>query len=58
MNSWDSGRGLVHFGPVTMTRHADDLKPGLGGPERLAEGKGAYHCKTRAFVVLSFGMGN
>lgn len=56
VNSWEPERGLVHFGPVVITRHADDLRLGIGGPERLAEGKGAYHCKTQAFVVLGLGM--
>ena len=55
-NGWEGARGLVHFGPIVLSRQADDLQPGLGGPERLAEGKGAYHCKTRAFVVLSLSM--
>lgn len=55
-NNWDAARGLVHFGPIEMTRQADNLPPGLGGPERLAHGKGAYHCETQAFVVLSVAM--
>ena len=56
-NGWEEARGVVHFGPIIITRRADDLKPGLGGPEDLALGKGAYHCETQAFIVLSFGMG-
>ena len=55
-NGWEGARGLVHFGPIVLARQADDLRPGLGGPESLAEGKGAYHCGTRAFVVLSLSM--
>jgi hypothetical protein len=55
-NAWDAGRGLVHFGPLEVTRHADDLSRGLGGSESIASGKGAYHCDTKAFVVLSLGM--
>ena len=55
-NSWDAGRGLVHFGPIELSRHADDLRPGLGGFESIALGKGAYHCATKAFIVLSLGM--
>ena len=55
-NGWDHGRGLVHFGPIELTRHADDLRLGLGGSESIASGKGAYHCETKAFVVLSLAM--
>jgi hypothetical protein len=55
-NAWDADRGLVHFGPIELTRHAADLKPGLGGPDSIASGKGAYHCGTKAFVVLSLVM--
>lgn len=55
-NAWEAGRGLVHFGPVELSRHADNLSPGLGGSESIASGKGAYHCATKAFVVLSLGM--
>jgi hypothetical protein len=54
-NAWDAGRGLVHFGPIEVTRDADDLRPGLDGSESIASGKGAYHCDTKAFVVLSLG---
>ena len=55
-NGWESARGIVHIGPIELTRHADDLPEGLGGPERRVTGKGAYHCKTQAFIVLSFAM--
>jgi hypothetical protein len=55
-NGWEQERGVVHFGPIVLARHADDLRPGLGGPESIAQGKGAYHCATQAFVVLSLGM--
>lgn len=55
-NGWEPERGLVHFGPIEFTRYADDLRPGLGGPESIALGKGAYHCKAKAFVVLSLAM--
>jgi hypothetical protein len=49
VNSWDSARGLVHFGPVVVLRAADDLPPGV----HQTEGKGAFHCETLTFVVLS-----
>lgn len=55
-NGWDPGRGLVHLGPIVITRYADDLRLGLGGPERIAEGKGAYHCRTQAVVAFSLSM--
>ncbi|MGA9531970.1 MAG: hypothetical protein WBR18_04575 [Anaerolineales bacterium] len=56
VNSWDAERGLVHFGPVHIRRTADDLPEGLGGAAHLAEGKGAYHCVSKTFAVLSLGM--
>jgi hypothetical protein len=46
VNGWEPERGLVHFGPVVLYREADDLRG-------MAEGKGAYHCETQTFAVLS-----
>lgn len=51
ITGWDAGRGLVHFGPISLTRQADDL----GWRAQPLGGKGAYHCGRQAFVVLSIG---
>ena len=39
-----------------LTRHADDLKPGLGGPDRIAIGKGAIDCEKQRIIVWQMGM--
>ena len=57
VNSWDSARKLVHFGPVHIRRTANDLSPDLGELENLTDGKGAYHCDSQTFIVLSLVMG-
>lgn len=51
-NGWEKARGLVHLGRITAERTAKDLEE----DEAEVEGKGAYHCETRAFVVLSLGV--
>lgn len=56
VNSWETGRGLIHIGPVRIHRTANDLSEGLGGKNQLTQGKGAYHCATETFVVLSLAM--
>lgn len=38
-----------------LTRRADDLPTGFGGPEGLATGKGAIHCPTQTIYVWSMG---
>jgi len=48
-NGWDPGRGLVHFGPLRLSRTADDLPAG----PHVVEGKGAFHCQRQTVVVLS-----
>ena len=48
-NGWRSG--MVHFGPVIITRTAADVE----GPSFKALGKGAYHCGRQTFVVLCMG---
>ena len=50
--SWDGRRQLVQFGPLLVTRQADDLHPVAW----QAEGKGAYNCIANKFVVLNMGM--
>ncbi len=49
VNGWESTRGIVHFGPVVVSRRADDL----GDREFTAEGKGAFHCREQAIIVWS-----
>lgn len=56
VNGWESARRLVHFGPVRISRTANDLPQELGGADNLTEGKGAYHCGSATFIVLSLGM--
>jgi hypothetical protein len=51
INRWEPGRGLVHF-EFTVNRQADDLN---GGQVQEIIGKGAFHCKTRTFAVMSIG---
>ncbi len=53
VNSWEAERGLVHFGPITLLRSADDLQPSPSRTVYTAEGKGAFHCKEQKFAVLS-----
>ena len=49
-------RGLTVGIAYLLTRQADDLKPGFGGPERLAGGKGAINCKEQTIYVWSMGI--
>ncbi|MBN2502486.1 MAG: hypothetical protein JXB38_17010 [Anaerolineales bacterium] len=56
VNGWDSARKLVHFGPVHIRRTANDLPLELEGSENLTDGKGAYHCESQTFIVLSLVM--
>jgi hypothetical protein len=58
VNSWEPERGLVHFGPLVVSRRADDLAPPPSGSSGQAVGKGAFHCATRTFVVISLAMGS
>ena len=44
--------GIVYV----LTRDAEDLDPGLGGPSRIAFGKGAINCETRQLFVWSMEM--
>jgi len=49
-NGWERARGLIHFGPVMISRTADDLSAPF-----QALGKGAYSCARQQFVVLCLG---
>lgn len=51
VNGWESQRGLVHF-EFVVNRQADDLYNGTGLD---VTGKGAVHCQTKSFVVISIG---
>jgi hypothetical protein len=44
--------GIVYV----LTRDAEDLDPGLGGPSRIAFGKGAINCESRQIFVWSMEM--
>jgi hypothetical protein len=44
--------GIVYV----LTRDAEDLEPGLGGPDRIATGKGAINCASRRIFVWSMEM--
>ncbi len=44
--------GIVYV----LTRHAEDLAPGLGGPSRIAFGKGAINCERRQIFAWSIEM--
>jgi hypothetical protein len=39
-----------------LTRDAEDLEPGLGGPARIAFGKGAINCESQRIFVWSMEM--
>jgi hypothetical protein len=39
-----------------LSRDADDLEPGLGGPDRVATGKGAVNCASHRIFVWSMEM--
>jgi hypothetical protein len=44
--------GIVYV----LTRDAEDLDPGLGGPDRIATGKGAINCGSQRIFVWSMEM--
>jgi hypothetical protein len=44
--------GIVYV----LTRDAEDLEPGLGGPARIAFGKGAVNCESQRIFVWSMEM--
>jgi hypothetical protein len=48
----ESNVGIVYV----LTRHAEDLDPGLGGPSRVAFGKGAINCERRQIFAWSIEM--
>ncbi len=48
----ESNVGIVYV----LTRDAEDLDPGLGGPDRIATGKGAINCESRRIFVWSMEM--
>jgi hypothetical protein len=48
----ESNVGIVYV----LTRDAEDLEPGLGGPDRIAIGKGAINCASRRIFVWSMEM--
>ena len=39
-----------------LTRRADDLEPGLGGPARIASGEGAVNCKNQRIFAWRMDM--
>ncbi len=41
---------------IIVTRDAKDLGPGLGGPDRIATGKGAINCGSQRIFVWSMEM--
>jgi hypothetical protein len=44
--------GIVYI----LTRNAEDLDPGLGGPDRIATGKGAINCGSQRIFAWSMEM--
>ena len=48
----ESSVGIVYV----LTRDARDLEPGLGGPARMAFGKGAVNCESRRIFTWSMQM--
>lgn len=53
VNGWEEQRDLVHFA-FAVSRQADDLN---SGQAHEVIGKGALHCTTKTFVVISIGSG-
>jgi len=51
--SWQYGQGDILY---DLTRTADDLPPGFGGPEHIAFGKGAINCADQTIYVWSMAM--
>ncbi len=51
--SWRSGTGDIGY---VITREADDLESGLGGPHRVAQGKGAINCEKQKIFVWNMTM--
>ena len=51
VNGWEAGRGLVHF-EFAVNRQANDI---YAGAAQEVIGKGAFHCVTQTFVVISIG---
>jgi hypothetical protein len=49
----DMRAGALHFGPAHFLFHDGTDR----GPARRGAGKGAYHCDTESFIVLSIGTG-
>ena len=45
-----SGRAAIGF---VLSRHADDVDPSLGGPNRLAQGKADMDCQRQVLFVWS-----
>jgi hypothetical protein len=48
----DGNVGFVYV----LTREAEDLEPGLGGPARIASGEGAINCENRRIFALRMDM--
>ena len=56
VNGWDEPRGLVHFGPLFFSRHADDINR-ANNPEGITDGKGAIICEEKKILVWATGSG-
>ena len=50
--SWHGGADIA----FVVKRTADDIEPGIYGPERFASGKGAIYCTAGKIMVWSMGM--
>lgn len=53
--AYEAQRDLAQIAFVVV-RYADDLPTGLGGPDRIAEGKGAISCKNQTIVAWNMSM--
>ena len=55
----DVGKSWRHDGAAfvsNITRKADDIKPGLGGPKNIAIVKGEINCRLQRFVIWNMTM--
>jgi len=54
---YEALRNIYNFG-YRLTREADDIPPGLGGPDHLADGKGAIDCADQTIMVWTMAQGD
>ena len=57
VGSWDAQRNLIHFGPLVFDLSSDpEAQSNTEEDSWKTFGKGAYHCPSRSFAVLSLSL--